>query len=243
LKKLYNPLYAVALWLVLGAFGFLTFDKIVMPIWAGRYKERIETPKVETLAGKKAEEVLVEEGLNFYWMPEAKFSATVPKGHVLSQVPAAGREVKEGRTVVLTVSKGLREIQIPGFRGKSKRQAEIALQQMGLTKGKFLKSKHATIPRGVVIRSVPNQEEWVKVGSTVDLVISSGVGSGIYLPNFIGRSMESAKGKIDSLGFVVSIEEVQDEKKDVLPNTVLNQIPLGGEYLKEGEKVVLKVYK
>ncbi len=243
MKSFVNFSYAAFFWIVVLFAGFLAFDKVFMPVLAGRYKERVESPKVEGLTAEEAERILREKGLNFYWMPEAKFSSTVPKGHVLSQIPVAGREVKENRTVTLTVSKGLREIQLPSFRGRSKRQVEIALQQMGLVKDSILYSKHGTIPYGVVIRTSPGQGEWVKVGANVNIVISSGMGSGVYLPNLIGHSFQVGNDKMDSLGFVVKKEEFVADDKDILPETIMDQFPLGGEYLSEGDTVLLKVSK
>ncbi len=234
-------MYAVSFWSLLAFLTFLILDLLVLPIYAGKYKTRVITPSVEGLMATEAESNLAKLNLGLYWKPKGQYSSKIPKGAVLSQVPKPGREVKEGRTIVLTLSKGLREVAIPSFRGKSMRQVEISLAQMGLVQGRSIRSKHKSIPRGVVIRSVPKQNAWVKIGSEVKLVVSSGKGSGILLPNLIGRSSTQGQSILDSLGFTHS-ESVQDTTSDeLLPETIVYQYPRGGEYLAKGTAISLKV--
>lgn len=121
------------------------------------------------------------------------------------------------------------------------RQAEIALAQLGLNKGKVQKAKHRSIPRGVVIRSVPQAESWVKIGSDVELVVSSGGQGGVLLPNMVGTSLTQSKRLLDSLGFSFQQGILDTTDADLLPQTVLYQYPKGGEYLPEGTEISIKV--
>jgi serine/threonine-protein kinase len=152
-------------------------------------------------------------------------------------MPSAGRTVKERRTVLLTLSKGRHEVAVPDLRGVSQRQAEISLQRLELLLGSKIEGAHSEIPKGVVIRSEPEAGKRVRIGSRVNIVISSGKSSGkTLLLNLRGMSLERAKAVIDSLGFAVGeITTIQAEDK--LPNTVLEMTPKPGEYL-ESESII-----
>jgi serine/threonine-protein kinase len=220
---------------------FLFIDLMVMPLVAGQFTSKTTVPELVGKTAQEAEEILSENSLNFRWNIEGKYSSVIPKGAVLIQMPLPGREVKEGRTVSLTVSKGLRELTIPDLRGKSVRQANISLNRMGLVVGSEISGAHASIPKGVVIRTEPPADQVVRVGDRVDIIVSAGEKSGKnILPNVVGVSLEQAQMSLDSAGFLVGeIERVSD--KEHLPNTVLSQEPQASEYLESGSSINLKV--
>lgn len=233
--------YALTFWLVVVVVGVLIVDWVAMPIIAGRWKSTVEVPSLVGVSSSEAELALDKLGLKFVWSPEGRYSSQVPAGHVLVQIPAAGRTVKNGRTVLLTVSKGQREVTLPDLRGKSQRQAEISLNRLGLVQGKIIEGAHATIPRGVVIRTEPSAGKLVRMGKKVDIVLSAGKSKGkIILPSFVELSMEQAFQKIDSLGFTLG-KVVRLTETGKLPNTVLEQKPRSGEYLAPGTQVDLTI--
>lgn len=212
-----------------------------MPVLAGQFRGTVQVPLLISKTSIEAEALLKEQGLNFRWNEEGKYSSVVPKGSVLLQMPIPGREVKKGRTIALTVSKGLRELSIPPLRGKSLRQARISLNRMGLTLGKEIQGAHQSIPKDVVIRTEPPSGTIVRVGDLVDIVVSSGAKAGkTALPNVTGVSMEQAQMILDSAGFSIgTIERVKSEDK--LPNTVISQQPLAAEYLETDTPINLKL--
>jgi serine/threonine-protein kinase len=224
-------LYAIVFW------GFLLFvvaiavNWVAMPIIAGRFVKTMTVPNVVNLPAEEAERVLKNTGLNFKWATEGRYSFEIAVNNVLIQIPEAGRTVKENRTIFLTVSKGRQEVTIPDLRGASQRQAEISLQRLELLLGSKIEGAHAEIPKGVVIRTEPEAGKKLRIGSKVDIIISSGNSSGkVLLPNVQEMSLDKAKGIIQSLGFKIGeIKTVPYEEK--LPNTVLESSPKSGEYL------------
>lgn len=230
-------IYALLFWIAIGSLGFLAVDKIVMPILAGRFKATVAIPDVVGKPGTEAEQALGQVDLLFKWDTTGRYSAEIPAGSVLIQLPEAGRTVKKGRTVHLIVSKGLREVQIPELRGRSQRQAEISLHRLGLVQGKIIPGAHASIPRGVVIRTEPAAGTLVRVNQQVDVVISSGEISGkVQLPSLVGLSLENARTKVLELGFALGAVARQASEKE-LPNTILSQYPRSGEYLERGTAI------
>lgn len=231
---------ALLIWVV--ALVILAFfvDKIVMPIFAGKLTSTKIVPALEGMDRAAAEAALAEAGFKAEWLEEGRYSAQVPAGMVLVQMPKAGREAKVGRTVKLTPSLGLREVVIPDLRGTSQKQASISLSRAGLVQGEIVKGAHASIPRGVVIRTIPAAGDKVRIGDTVKVVISAGATKGkILLPNFEGTPLDDVYAKLETLGFVVGkIKRIKDpEDRGYAPGTVLETSPKYGDYLPPDTKI------
>jgi len=234
-------LFAIVFWVLAILFFVTLANWVIMPIIAGHSAKTMPVPNVVNLPTDEAETVLHNAGLNVKWAKDGRYSGEIEVNHVLLQMPAAGRTVKENRTILLTLSKGRQEVSVPDLRGASQRQAEISLQRLELLLGSKIEGAHSEIPRGVVIRTEPEAGKRVRIGSKIDIIISSGNSSGkTLLPNLREMSLSKAKAVIDSLGFKLgNIITIQVEDK--LPNTVLELIPKPGEYLEAGTSIDLTV--
>ena len=213
-------------------------DKLLLPIFAGAFSSTGTVPSLEGLSPEVAEKKLDSAGFKFEWLEEGRYNSQVPAGMVLVQMPAAGRVAKLGRTVKLTKSLGVREVEIPDLRGKSQKQAEITLTRAGLVQGEIVKGAHASIPRGVVIRTEPMAGNIVRMGDTIKVVISAGVTTGkVMLPSFEGEIMDNVYPKLEKLGFQVGkIKRVKGENGE-RSGTVLETAPKEGDYLKPDSKI------
>lgn len=228
---------AFALFLAVVFILVLLADLLIMPIIAGSFTSESPVPDVLGLEKAKAEELITKADFNFEWLEEGRYSSDVPMGHVLVQVPAPGRKAKEGRTILLTKSKGIREVEIPDLRGKSQRQAEISLTRAGLVQGRIIKGAHLSIPRGVVIRTNPSAGKKARVGDTVNVIISAGETTGKKpLPQFEGLPLEEVFQKLEALGFVVG-DVKRQKNSDGVSGTVIEQSPKSGDYLPAGTKI------
>ncbi|MBT2588076.1 Stk1 family PASTA domain-containing Ser/Thr kinase [Arthrobacter sp. ISL-95] len=90
----------------------------------------IPVPDVRGLAQDAAVKALQEAGLKAVVAPETVNDKTVPKGAVVSQLPANGTLIR-GEAVTLTVSKGPKLIKVPSFVGKQSAEAERELKKLG----------------------------------------------------------------------------------------------------------------
>lgn len=229
---------ALVTWIVLLIILAVVVDKIVMPIFSGHFSATGEVPNLEGMAQEEAEKALSDAGFKYEWLEEGRYSAQVPAGMVLVQVPAAGRTAKLGRTVKLTKSMGLREVEIPDLRGKSQKQASISLTRAGLVQGAIVKGAHQSIPRGVVIRTIPMAGQKVRVGDTVKVVISAGVTQGnTLLPDFSGELIDNVYAKIEKLGFKVGKIKRQKDEENRQPGTIIETMPKYGDYLPPDTKI------
>ncbi len=229
---------AFLFWIVLIVVLAFSVDKIVLPVFSGHFASTGVVPNLEGLDSAAVEKALDSAGFKCEWLEEGRYSAQVPAGMVLVQLPAAGRTAKLGRTVKLTKSLGVREVEIPDLRGKSQKQAEISLTRAGLVQGEIVKGAHASIPRGVVIRTEPMAGNKVRMGDTIKVVISAGATTGkIMLPSFEGEIMDDVYPKLEKLGFQVGrIKRVKGENGE-RPGTVLETAPKEGDYLKPDSKI------
>lgn len=229
---------AIAVWIVLLIVLAFFVDKLVMPIFSGHFASTGEVPNLEGMSEEAAQKALDDAGFKYEWLEEGRYSAQIPAGMVLVQMPAAGRTAKLGRTVKLTRSLGLREVEIPDLRGKSQKQASISLARAGLVQGAIVKGAHQSIPRGVVIRTIPVAGEKVRIGDTVKVVISAGVTMGnTLLPNFSGEQIDNVYAKVEALGFKVGKVKRKKDEEGRAPGTVIETSPKHGDYLPPDTKI------
>ena len=229
---------AICIWIVALILLALATDKLIMPVFSGHFTSTGAVPNLEGMTQEAAEAALTEAGFKFEWLEEGRYSSQIPEGLVLVQMPAAGRTAKLGRTVKLTKSLGLREVKIPDLRGKSQKQADISLSRAGLVRGEIVKGAHQSIPRGVVIRTIPLAGKKARIGDTVKVVISAGVTTGkVLLPDFTGQVIDNGYPKLEKLGFKVGdIKRVKAENGEA-PGTILETAPKHGDYLPPDTKI------
>ena len=229
---------AVGIWIVLLVFLAFFVDKLVMPIFSGHFASTGEVPNLEGMSEEAAQKALDDAGFKYEWLEEGRYNAKIPAGMVLVQMPAAGRTAKLGRTVKLSKSLGLREVEIPDLRGKSQKQASISLARAGLVQGAIVKGAHQSIPRGVVIRTIPVAGEKVRIGDTVKVVISAGATQGkTVLPDFSGEQIDDVYIKVETLGFKVGKVKRKKDEEGRAPGTVIETSPRHGDYLPPDTKI------
>ena len=101
-------------------------------------------------------------------------SATVDRGVVITQDPAAGLQIDVGSTVAITVSTGPAPVAVPDVTGETLAAATRTLQQAGLLVGTVQQRQDASLPAGQVIDQSPASGGDVAPGSAVDLTVSQG---------------------------------------------------------------------
>jgi eukaryotic-like serine/threonine-protein kinase len=95
-----------------------------------RGPEPVTVPRVVELSEDEAASRLRSEDLTVRVTQD--FSASVPKGDVISQSPAPFARVAPDSTVTIVVSQGPREFPMPDVRGQNRAQAEARLEGLGL---------------------------------------------------------------------------------------------------------------
>ena len=163
------------------------------------------------------------------------FDATVPKGFVISATPAVGTKVKRDTTVTLTVSKGIEQVALTSYLGKSGEQALNELTDAGFkvtSTYAFSETKLA----GEVIAQTPAGGGTVNKGAAVAIVISKGT-QYAYIPNLYSIEEAKAVKALQDLGLKVVVKKIG--KKTV--KKVTNITPKVGTKVKRGSTVTITV--
>ncbi len=219
------------------------FDFFVMPWLTGSFKETVSVPDLKGKTPDEAKDELSRLDLTLIIDSAAEFSQDIDAGNIMKQRPLPEAKVKEGRRVWATVSKGLKQITLPEFKGQSIRQCEITLQQMGLELGEIRWRKSRNIPMGVVYKSEPKSGEVIEANTSVVLYASSGMAlKKDSAPRLIGLSLAKAKRIMATWGLKLKKVEYKKDSKQ-LPKTVLSQTPAPGFSLDKEKSIHLIVSK
>lgn len=196
------------------------------------FPPEVVVPAVEGLTFIQAQRRLEDAGLVPHLEKEV-FHSSVPARHVVSQEPAAGRRVRKGRTVNLSVSKGEQQVQVPGVVGLSLQEAKIRLTQTGLTMGEVTQEFEPTLPVGSVLRQDPPSGARTDRGTPVQLVVNIDAARSalINVPDLTGVEIEAARTRIEALG--LTIGKVLPEDSDQPEGTILAQNPPPGTQVTE----------
>lgn len=218
---------------------FLLFNYLIMPAYVN-HSSRMTVPNVEGMPAAGARQVLagaslvaVEAGVR----PEPG----QPVGTVVDQNPPAGAVVKEGRRVYLTLSGGEVLVNVPALRGRSLRDAKFALERQGLKVGEIAFSSSDTYPSNTIIEQELPEARRVPRGTMVGVTVSRGRATDETLvPPLEGKTLAEAQRLLEGSGLVLGTVSRQ-VSEDLLPNTVIEQVPAAGTALRAGQPVDLIV--
>ncbi|NEW80641.1 MAG: PASTA domain-containing protein [Gelidibacter sp.] len=120
--------------LLMAFVGLLVFI-ILSVFWLNfttNHNQKIEVPNLSKMSLEEVEETLDNLDLNWEVIDSASFDAAYPNKSVIEQNPEAGDFVKENRKIYLTLNpSGYKDVEIPDFYGKTKRQAVSQLTAIG----------------------------------------------------------------------------------------------------------------
>ena len=160
-------------------------------------------------------------------------------GEVLRQTPAAGINVKKGKTVSLTVNGEAEQVVVEDVKGYEKQDAYDALKALNLSP-KIQAVADDDTAVGYVVKTDPAAGSTVSTGTTVTIYVSSGPSTeSAVIPNIVGYQYSTAKEELEAAGFVVTAE--YDDESDKDENTVLSVSPNEGEKAKKGSVVTVTV--
>ena len=237
---LQNSLTRKLLYTLLGFVIFiLLLDNLIMPWYVSSPETSV--PQVVGLQVSEAITLLEKDGFEPI-LSDTSYGLQVPVGAIFFQKPDAGAIVKEGRTVYLFVSGGVKIIPVPMLKGKSILDAKFALERLGLKLGRVenIPSSH---PEDMIFDQQYTEGTMLKQGEFVGVTISAGRGGGsIIVPDLIGKSLTEARMILADSSLIIGKINYQPSAT-LLPNTILDQYPSSGNSLNPGNAVDLFVTK
>ncbi|MDJ0783758.1 MAG: PASTA domain-containing protein [Desulfosarcinaceae bacterium] len=218
--------------LVVGVSAYLTLTAII---------DSEAVVVIPDLRGKHvvyALERLTDLGLNTK-VKGSSYNHDIPKHHVILQNPEPGAEVKSGRDVNLSLSRGPDSIQLPNVIGLSLQQARVIVESNDLKVGNLTYSHHRRIPRQHLIGQYPPAGTQTATQQAVDLLVSLGPRpKGLKVPDLSGVDLDEAARLLDRYGLSVAQVGTRHQPGH-RANVVISQSPPQGQRLASGEAVSL----
>lgn len=171
------------------------------------------------------------------------------EGLVFKQDPAAGTLVKRGDTITYYVSGGTPQATVPNLVNLTQADAELALEDAGLTLGFVNQEASTTVPAGSVISQDPPAGQKVDKDSAVNIVVSTGspspspspssspTAAGVAVPNVYGMQSAAAAAELTAAGLRVDYRQKPDTGQE--PGTVVRIKPDAGTIVPTGSTVLL----
>ena len=158
------------------------------------------------------------------------------EGVIFYQELAEGRRVKQGVTVNIKVSKGIKQVEIQDVTGRTADNAERTLKRDGFKVTKTFADSE-DIAEGHVISTTPAAHEFLPQGSTVIITVSNGAADKEFLmPNLVGLPLSEATKRCDEHHLVPKLKPMASDKEK---NEVIEQSIHEGEKVAPNTEVVL----
>ena len=204
-----------------------------------------DTVVVPELVGKDviyALEALTGLGLNTK-VKGSEYSSEIPKNHVTRQAPEPGSEIKKGRDIRITISKGATTILMPDLKGLPIQQARIILEENDLCEANVSSVYIDNVEKDEIIAQNPPVGKEIEREKCVDLLVSSGAPINKYkMPDLYGLSPDEAIMLIGKNRLIQGeIKSFFDAEKP--DNIVVSQEPLSGYQVSEKTVVTLIINK
>jgi serine/threonine-protein kinase len=164
------------------------------------------------------------------------FNSDIPKGFVISTSPASGASVKRDTTINLLVSKGIEQIALASYLGKSGEQALNELTEAGFS----VEAGYAfneTVPELAVISQSPAGGTTANKGGKVTILISKGPRNTVIPKTVITMEAKAAQQMLEALGLKVKVVSIGNNRKKVVKKV----LPAVNTTVKRGSTVTITV--
>ena len=151
---------------------------------------------------------------------EEDYNDDYAAGTIYNQSEDAGTRVDRGDNnkirIAVAVSKGTQMISVPEVKGYSEAEAKNMLTDLGFQVHEIQEASSSDdgIEKGNCIRTDPAYGTELKVGSNIDLYVSTGIAiDEITVPRFVGMTQADAETECARINLkIASVEEVDSDK-------------------------------
>ncbi len=193
---------------------------------------------LEDYTGKSVDEVekaLQERGITV--KKKMEYHAGHASGEILEQSSAEGAKLREGNTLVLTVSSDQKPIKLDSYIGMAKNDAVEKAEKLKL-KVKIERAFDTSVQKGKVSAQKPKKGERVKEGDTITLTISKGVEQ-VEVPYLLGKSRAEAESALKAAG--LNVGSVTTSYSTYAYGKVCGQSNMAGVLVDKGSSIGLTV--
>ncbi len=171
---------------------------------------------------------------------EEEYNSNYAQGYIYKQSPVAGRIVREGQNVTLTVSLGTQYVTVPDLTNYVQTDAEQQLKDLGVS---VLVTQEVStdVAAGSVIRTDPAAGTQVAAGTTVTVYVARPqMATTVQVPSLVGvTSVDSARSLLlrNRLGLGSQTEQYSSQPA----GTIISQNPAAGTTVKLNSRVSIVV--
>lgn len=234
-RRAWTSIFVIFALLVLAGGGLWLYNVMNQP---PAEPVQVAVPSVESRTESEALQVLYDAKLR----PQIKRVEhdTIAKGTAIGTVPAAGSSLDLDSEITLNISDGPSAVKIPAtLPGRTEAAARDILRQAGLVGAPSTTMANSpTVPAGLVITTKPAPGQQVAVGSTVEIIVSTGK---VVMPELRGMTRAEAEAALKALGLPVLINEV--ENSQVAPGKVTGQSDPLNALIDQGKTITITVAK
>jgi beta-lactam-binding protein with PASTA domain len=182
--------------------------------------QEVEVPAVLGLTPSDAERSV--SGLGFQIEVERQYySATIPEGRIMTQMPLPGTKVRRGWQLRVAESMGPQRVSIPDVTRQSERAAELNIRRRGLEVASITEIQLPGTPTDLVVaQSPPANASQVAAPKTSLLVTVTADAPGFVAPNFVGQPLGTASRTLQDAGFRLgTVSMAPAQANAVAPNS------------------------
>jgi serine/threonine-protein kinase len=167
------------------------------------------------------------------------YNADVAAGLIITQNPESGKELQNGKTVKVTVSKGVKTGTIPSVIGMSEADAVKAIETANFVVGEIKREYNSNYNANIVFQMNPNGATTANEGTKVTIYVSKGEDL-ITVPSVVGQTEADAKSTIKNAGLTVGTITTE-ASTDYAKGMVIRQSPTDGNQVAKGSDVAIVV--
>lgn len=163
----------------------------------------VSIPKLVGMGPLEAERAGAASGLQVV-VERQFYSADIPEGKIMTQMPPPGTKVRRGWSVRVAESLGPQRVAIPSVTGGSERIAELNIRRRGLSLGPVAHVNLSDAPLDQVISQSPPANASGVAVPKISLLVNDGAEPPTYvMPNLTGQPLGSAVLALEDAGIKV----------------------------------------
>ena len=212
---------------------YFGIKEIIVRVWS-----TVTVPNVIGLNVEDAQKILAREGLKYRELYVS--NADQKANNVFKQVPEENEVVQKGDTVMLSVSSGPSQLQMPDLFGMNVEEAQALLNNMGMG------SAYETVvtdeyPVDTVVSQETAANEKVDKGSVIRFTVSAGKTT---IPTLKNLSLADAEERLKQYQLKINPVLKYEETRDAsLHGMIKDQSPAVGHEEKLYTEVTLSIYR
>ena len=198
----------------------------------------VTVPDVSGMDVKEAEDVITREGLTFtkIYFTRNDYQSNI----VFYQNPEANVTKQKGDNVILSVSSGPSEVEMPDVRGMNQEDAKNYFVNMGIVPT-FEVQPNGDFPVGTVALQEPAANEKISKDTPVKLIISGGRA---IVPKLTDLTLAEAEKVLKQTGLKISpVLNIVDTRNAKEHGRISSQNPVENAELKLNDEVSVSVYR